>query len=203
MGFAITWCAVREEYADAFVQQLALSPTGKTEEIPESQISMARLPSGWRVVWYNEYDCPFLQQEDLGSLSADKDVLLCMVEEHVMASSSELWSRGTRKWWLSHEGEDGPHGLETDGELPESFPAIREEMEKQQRDEGGDEADVDYIFEIPLKVARLLVGFKHDEACELADGHFVVLSRSGASSGSTRSTTSSNGGGFLRKLFGK
>jgi hypothetical protein len=145
MGFAITWCAVREEHADTFLQSLGLSATGETEEIPESLISSAKLDTGWRVLWYDEYGCPFLQAKDLERLSADHDVLLCLVEEHVMASSSELWSQGARKWWISHEGERGPKGLSTDGELPQSFPAVRDQMEQLQSGAGGDDAGVDYI----------------------------------------------------------
>jgi len=136
MGYAITWCAVREEDADAFLQSLGLVATGATEEIPDSRISSGRLDTGWRVLWYNEYDCPFLRPTDLRRLSADRDVLLCRIEEHVMASSAE---------WAA---------------------------------EGGDDADVDYLFEIPLKVAQGLVGFKHDEdSPHLVDGAFGVLHR--------------------------
>ena len=192
MGFAITWCAVREEHAEIPLQQLGLSPTGQTEEIPESLVSTARLDTGWRVIWYNEYGCPFLRPEDLRGISKDKDVLMCLVEEHVMASSSEMWSSGERTWWLQHEGEDGPRGLSTEGELPQCFPVIRKEMEQAQLAAGGDEADVDHIFEIPLKVAEALVGFKHDEDCaHLVDGHFAVYSRNAPE------------GGFLRRLFTK
>jgi hypothetical protein len=177
MGFAVTWCAVREEGAETFLLQLGLSPTGETEEIPEAEISMARLDTGWRVIWFNEFDCPYLRRERLPDLSADKDLVICAIEEHVMASSSELWSRGGRKWWLSHEGENGPKGFSGGGEFPEAFPAIRKEMVEAQRDAGGDQADVDYLFEIPLKVAESVVGFKHDEECtHLIDGYFVVLS---------------------------
>ena len=82
-----------------------------------------------------------------------------------MASSSQVWSGGKRKWWISHEGENGPKGLSVDGDPPEAFPSVRKEMEELQLAEGGDDAGVDYIFEIPLKVAQSLVGFKHDENC--------------------------------------
>src|SRR5262249_47772900 len=86
-------------------------------------------------------------------------------------------SAGVRKWAISHEGENGPKGLSTEGDLPESFPPIKTEMEEAQRAAGGDDADVDYFFEIPLKVAHSIVGFKHDEACpHMSEGH-VVLSR--------------------------
>ena len=57
MGFSITWCAVREENADKFVQKLRLTPTGQTEEFPESLDCMARLDTGWRLIWHNKYGC--------------------------------------------------------------------------------------------------------------------------------------------------
>src|SRR5579859_682370 len=165
MWFSITWLAVREEASEKLLQSLGLSPTGETEEFPESLITTARLDTGWRVIWYNKYGCPFLQPQDLSRNSIDHDdVLLCLVEEHVMASSCEMWSGGKRKWWLSHEGESGPTGLSTEGELPVPFPAIRRDMEQLQTAEG-DNAGVDYIFDIPSKVAQALVGFKHDEEC--------------------------------------
>jgi hypothetical protein len=121
------------------------------------------LTTGWRVLWYNEYGCPFLQPKNLADLSSSHDVLLCLVEEHAMASSSELWSGGKLKWRLSHQGENGPKGLSVAGEVPEALGPIRKEMEALQLAAGGDDADVDYLFEIPLKVAQALVGFKHDE----------------------------------------
>ena len=178
MGFAITWCAVREDKAQGLLDQLGLSPTGERERVPESLISMATLDTGWRVIWYNEYACPLLKQDDLRKISEERDILVCLVEEHVMASSSEFWSGGSRAWWIAHEGEDGPIGLETDGEPPDVFPAIKKAMEDAQRAEGRTNTDVDYIFEIPLKVAQAIVGFKHDEECpHLTDEKFVVMSR--------------------------
>ena len=178
MGFSITWAAVHEAQAPKLLERLALFPTGETEEFPESLISAAKLGTGWRVIWYNEYGCPFLRPEELGDFSKEQDILLCLVEEHVMASSSEFWSAGKRIWWISHEGENGPKGLATDGDLPTCFPSIRRELEEAQLADGGDDADVDHIFDIPLKVAQLLVGFKHDEDCpQLVEEKFVVLSR--------------------------
>ena len=184
MGFSISWYAVREDKAQQLLDRLALSPTGETEEIPESLISTARLDTGWRILWYNKYECPFLRPEDLRVISRDHDVLMCLVEEHVMASSAELWSGGQRRWAIAHDGEDGPKGLMAEGDLPECFASIRRDLEDAQRAEGGDAAGVDHIFDIPLKVAQTLVGFKHDEACPaLTEEQFVVLSRSAPKKG--------------------
>jgi hypothetical protein len=175
MGYACTWCAVREEHADAVIAQLGLSPTGKTEDIPQALISTARLTTGWRVIWYNEYGCPFLTADRLAQLSQDRELILCLVEEHVMASSAELWASGQRQWWISHQGENGPKGLDCSGSLPQGFASIRDELYEAQRAEGGDDTDVDYIFDIPTRVAQSITGFKHDESWPLTDAKFSVL----------------------------
>jgi hypothetical protein len=190
MGYAITWCAVPEADADRFLQDLQLSPTGATEEDPQSLITTARLDTGWRVLWYNRYACPFLRPKYLAGLSHDHEVLLCQVEEHVMASSAEMWSGGVRRWSLSHVGDEGPRGLSVEGDPPPAFSEIRQAMEEMQRAEGGDDADVDYIFEIPLQLAESLVGFKHDEDRTHVVGRFEVMARAADE-------------GILRRLFGR
>jgi hypothetical protein len=187
MGFSLTWCAVPQIYGEGFLQALGLVRTGETEKHAQSLITSAQLDTGWQLLLYYQYQCPFLQEADLRRISADHDVIFCLVEEHVMASSSELWSGGKRKWWLSHEGENGPKGLAVEGEPPDSCPPIQDEMERSQAAAGGDRANVDYIFEIPLRVAQSLVGFKHDEICQhLGNGQYAVLSRAGSDGGSTR-----------------
>lgn len=191
MGYAITWCAVREQAAGLLLSHLGLAATGERENHPESRFSTVRLTSGWRLIWSNKYGCPTLTK-GLPTFSGDHEIVMCQIEEHVMASSAELWKNGSRMWRLSHEGEDGPKGLNAEGELPQCFVPIREEMENAQRAEGGDGADVDYIFEIPLAVAKTLVGFKHDEDYEpVVEGNFMVLS------------DGQGGKSFLSRLFGK
>ena len=193
MGYSITWFAFHQSDEDVLMQDLRLSPTGQTDEGPDSLIATAKLKNGWQILWYNRHECPFLNESDLQRLSSRFEIIRCLVEEHVMASSSELWSGSVRKWRLLHEGENGPKGLEVEGEPPESLQQIRQEMETAQLAEGGDEADVDYIFEIPLRVAKALVGFKHDESCDLlVDPAFAVLTRS-----------ETERAGFLGRLFGK
>lgn len=177
MGFAISWCAVPESAAEGFLQRIGLVETGETEEIPESLISVARLDTGWRLLWYNEYDCPFLGERERQEHSRHHELLFCLVEEHCMANSAELWSEGSQKWWISHGGEDGPKGLDFSGNLPDVFQKVKAEMEEMQGKEGGDQADVDYLFEIPLLVARSLTGFKHDEAWHIVGNEFRIMTK--------------------------
>lgn len=76
------------------------------------------------MLWYNEYGCPFLNDDNLAIISRDYDVLRCLVEEQVMASSSELWSSGKRKWYVSYEGEEGPKRLLAEGDLLDALESI-------------------------------------------------------------------------------
>jgi hypothetical protein len=192
MGFAITWLAVDREGMDLVLAGLSLNRTGKFEDHPESPFSMARLTSGWQLLWINDYDAPILAAELLEAISRDQDVLVCRIEEHVMASSAELWSSGQMAWSISHVGTNGPVGLDIVGQPPASLLAIRGCLEAAQVAEGGMDAEVDHIFDIPLQVARSLVGFKHDEDYEGAiEGQFEVLA-----SAQGKKT------GFMSRLFG-
>jgi hypothetical protein len=188
MGFAITWIACSESHADAVLRQLSLTATGKTEEVPDAPISQFRTKSDWRIIWVNAYGCSFLGQDQLAKLSRSADIVHCLVEEHVMASSAELWSQGRRHWRIAHEGENGPVGLETEGTPPAAFPGIRADLEREQEEAGGKDADVDHLFDIPLKVAESLTGFKHDVVIE---GDFEILTRD-----------SPKPAGFFKRLFG-
>jgi hypothetical protein len=192
MGFAISWCAVPENAADAFLERMGLTETGETEEVPESPIGVAQLDTGWRLLLYNQYDCPFLGEAERQAQSLRHDLLYCLIEEHCMASSAELWSHGSRKWWISHEGINGPEGLDSSGELPTDFQQIKNEAEAKQEREGGDKAGVDYLFDIPLLVAKSMTGFKHDEVCPHIIGNQFKVMRKEAQQG-----------GFFSRLFGR
>lgn len=144
-GIAIAWCAVQEAAFDGFLQRIGLTDTGKIEEVPDSLIGVAWLDTGWCLFWYNQYDCPFLGEARRQEHSRHHDLLYCLVEEHCMASSSELWSHGSRKWWIPHQGIDGPKGQEFSGELPNDFQEIKTEMETTQKQEVGDKAEVALI----------------------------------------------------------
>ena len=68
MGFAITWFGFRSSESDALLRELNLSPTGETDDGPDSLIATAELKNGWQVLWYNQYDCPFLDEATLKRL---------------------------------------------------------------------------------------------------------------------------------------
>lgn len=178
MGIAISWCTVPEPDGDSFLARLNLSDSGRRERFPESAIAVAHLDTGWRLAWFNADFCPFYDESRRREYSRYCEMLFCRVEEHCMASLAEFWADGTCKWKIAHEGIDGPRGIETFGDLPRGFEQIRKEMEAAQEREGGEGAEVDYLFEIPLLMAQSLTGFKHDESCpHIVNHEFKVMER--------------------------
>ena len=97
-------------------------------------------------------------------LSRDCEVVSCTVEEHVMFSDAAGWRDGRHLWRVSHRGEDGPVGVDESGELPEDYSALRARLEARQAAEGGAEADVDYLFDIPVTLVQTITGYRHDES---------------------------------------
>ena len=53
MGYPVSWCAVREEHAAAFLAALALKATGRKMRDPDAEVCTRALESGWRLVWFN------------------------------------------------------------------------------------------------------------------------------------------------------
>lgn len=188
MGFAISWCAVREEQGEAFLGDLGLARTGRQMSGPDAAVSMRTLASRWRLMLFNEFEPRQITESSLTTLSANRELLVCAVEEHVMVSSSELWSGGSRQWQIYHDGDERADELDVIGSPPASLAGIRAEVEKLQHDEG-DQSNVDYLFDIPVLVAENVVGYRHDE--DLVPG--VVWEE----------VDHPKGGGFFSRLFGK
>ena len=60
---------------------------------------------------------------------------------------------------------------------------------------GGKDADVDYIFDIPVVTAESLTGYRHDKTIpELGEKPFEVLNRN---------RSANSGGTLFKKLFGR
>ena len=163
MGYAISWLAVRDMAPQQILDELDLVETAETEEIPESDISAAQLPDAWYLLWFNQCESPYVQPEVMGDLPRQCSVVVCVIEEHVMYSCAELWHNGERIWQVSHDAQQGMYDLQTAGVLPDTFESTRADLFAQQEAEGGDKADVDFIFDLPLALAKQVTGFKHDE----------------------------------------
>lgn len=166
MGYAISWIALRNRSPEQAAKALGLSPTGETEEAAEGMFAGALLETGWYVVVINEYGHRLV--EKARSLSLSGEVIVACIEEHVMASSAEGWKLGLRQWSISHQSDQGINHLEEKGTPPKEYHAIKARLLSAQEGAVG----VDYVFDVPLELAEAIVGYKHDNICDVP---FAVL----------------------------
>ena len=175
MGYALCWAAVKGGTADAVQSVLGLRPTGQREEIPESDIVAAVLPNGWYLVLQNRST---ITDEVLGRLSGLGEVVYCFVEDHVMFSSISAWCGGTLSWSVVHDSEKGHYHVEVHGQIPPVFASVRDPLKAAQDAAGGDKSDTDFIYDVPIELARALTGFRHDQDISEVEGDaFHVLER--------------------------
>ncbi len=159
MGYSISWLAIRGEDVNTVHSQLGVSGSGEYEEVPESPLLGAELPGGWYLVFANRCDYP--DDAPLASLSRNGELITCSVEEHVMCSSASGWSNGVPAWSVVHDSQRGLQHLDAQGDLPPVFAAVRDRLSASQSQRG----DADYIFDVPVEVAKAITGFRHDD-CE-------------------------------------
>src|SRR6266700_164787 len=170
MGFAISWLAVRDSKENAPLDVLGLEKTGETEEIPESEWSTTQI-GDWTVVWSDRFE-PKKFRDATSKLKGE--VIVCDVEEHVMYASVAAFKDSNQSWRIVHDAQQASDHLLLEGSPPQSLPKIQTE----QFARVSEDREVDFIFDIPIRVAQELVGFRHDQAVE---GTFEVL-RSAAGS---------------------
>jgi len=192
MGSSLSWIAVKGRTSQAVNTALGLLPTGNKEDFPESNLSAAQLPTGFYLVVFNRDE---LSSGMLEKFSQAFPLLYGFVEEHVMFSTVAAWEDGKEVWSIVHDAQKGILDLEVKGTPPENFTAIRDRLLAQQNDEGVEDPEVDHVFDIPVDVAKELVGFRYD--CEIDGmnhGAFEVLKRVHSDSPPWN---------LFKKLFGK
>lgn len=167
MGYAISWIGVRGLKKAAALDVFGFKDTSEVDEYNETPFSAAESGTGWTIIWANDFG--FAGDENLLiSKSASGQIVACQIEEHVLFSGASQFERGKKVWSISHLGDgskrDGIFHLDQVGDPPPIFKEILGDLTALQIAEGGRKAEVDYIFDVPLRLAQRLTGFKHDEA---------------------------------------
>lgn len=154
MGFAISWLAVRGNSETEVLATLGLEKTGETDGTPDSDWCMTHAGE-WTIVWSDKYE-PGKFRGIATKLTGD--VVIVDVEEHVMVVSASAYKSGALSWRIIHDAQQSHTHLAVEGTPPDSYLHIRDEEFARVNDDLG----VDYIFEVPVRVAQELVGFRHD-----------------------------------------
>ncbi len=125
MGYSQSWLAVKGKLPTAVLETLGLRGTGTREEIAESPIVGAELPSGWYLVVAGRSGHRLMRDQTLQRLSAGCEVIACDVEEHVMVSVATGWKDSQRVWSVTHDAQRDMEHLQAEGELPAAFASIQ------------------------------------------------------------------------------
>jgi hypothetical protein len=176
MGFSLSWIAINGMSPEKVQVALKLRGTGAREDVPDSPFAGAELPGGWYLV-IADHDFPwFMHDAHLTHLSSGCEIVTCFVEEHVMMSSASGWKNGRHLWSVIHDLQRDIEHLETSGVLPPVFASIKDHAWNDQVSAGGRAAHVDHIFDVPMRLAHELTGFRHDhDIPELGVRPFEVL----------------------------
>lgn len=155
MGYSNSWLAVRAS-EEAVLSVLALEKTGHRASLGRRDWSGTQI-GDWTVIWSPTFEPKRFRD---AVLTLDGEVLVLDVEEHVMFVSASLFKDRRLSWRVVHDAQKSPDHLSAEGTPPEPFSGIRDE----ELARAGSDPDVDFVFEIPVRLAEELVGFRHDGA---------------------------------------
>jgi hypothetical protein len=194
MGARLCWFAVKGVSRTAALEDLELEVHGEPVDDLPHRLGVGTLPEDWLLFVFND-DLKAAFEDRFIALSRHGPAVACAIEEHVMFQEARGYAAGAEIWRITHDPNKGRslYHLEVAGEPPASLEATRRQAIAEQDAEGGEDAGVDLICDVPLDIARSICGFKHDD--EWPDGlQFTELRRVGAAK-------ASSGPGFLQRLF--
>lgn len=170
MSGQVAWYAVKGKVRNEVLRALELKETERFLPRPGTSHCGVPLGTGWYLLYLNDPDEPTLETAGQ-KLSAIAPVVACELHPRKKRSACASWKDGQREWSVSYDGRANAGAVQTAGSVPRSFAQVKDEFMARQ---GSDH--IDYVFEIPLQLARQLTGFKHDEDFEgVLSGSFEVL----------------------------
>ena len=164
MSFHLSWIAVKGPTKEDVLAALSLREA-PADEVPDEYTqydwALAELPSGWMIILAQDFKYPMPKR--LAALSTRGTAIACSLDERSMYSVARLYQDGQAVWSVDHDG--GTHGalhLDVSGKAPPELAAVRERLNAEQEKAGGDEAETDYIFDVPADLCDALTGYKFD-----------------------------------------
>jgi hypothetical protein len=163
MGSSLSWLACNGKTPEAVHLQLGCSSIGEFGDYPNFALVGRTLPSGWFLLVANRCGAALVSDSVLSIISSDCSFVACSIEEHVNYVVSSSWRNGRKIWVVEHFGDRGSSDLTVSGEPPSELLQIRERCSVEQATQPQSKHQVDYIFDIPLELAKCIIGFRHDE----------------------------------------
>jgi len=195
MGFSHSWIAVRgltpERALEALGMEISPSPR---EGLFMEGIALIDWPDWLLVISDNDSDA---FEGRLAKLTAFGRAVACSINERVMYSEARGYEAGEQRWAVTHDpnGDESLYSLHVTGSPPDELEAIIQAAKAEQDSEGGEEADVDFMFDIPPTLAKSICGFLLGEG-DFRAIHYSSLKPIGSPEPSQKR-------GFLARLFGR
>lgn len=158
MGFKISWLAVQGADRAAMLDHLGLADTGEVDQANEAPFSVADLPTGWTIVWANDFD--YADDQRASRLSALGPTLSVQLHEGVMYAQARYYTFGERRWSIVYDSDEDK--IDQDGALPVQAAEIEAACRAEQAAADAAGEPVSHLFDFPLRVAKSLCGFRHD-----------------------------------------
>ena len=172
MGFRVLLIAISGKEPGTIHDELGVVPTQQFEESAESPVVGVSLSNGSYLLYINDSELTVPRDDVFARLSKNARLLACYANETCMESIATSWENGLSKWSVHHDSQQGIEHLETSGTLPSQFFSIRKKALAQQKSGN----DTDYVFDIPVELAKEVGGFRYDCDIEGAEGKpFQVL----------------------------
>jgi hypothetical protein len=176
MGFSISWIGFKALNKTEAIRRAGFRDTGSQDEANEAPYSAAALPTGWTILFSNDFD--YGSAEHLLVLSLGTMVVACQTEEHIMYGAAHCSLDGREVWSVWHDSERGIYDLSTRGALPAELESIRKRLTAKQKESGGAESIVDYIYDTPVEFLYAMTGYRHDRSTfDWGQPHFTALER--------------------------
>jgi hypothetical protein len=188
-----SWVAIQQCHAAELLDYLGLVEIGESDYPPAARFSWAEFPNQWVVVFSQDFD--WGSPERARELSRFGLALGCQFEDKVEMTSLLCAARdGNELWRVFHNSLGSIYRLDVTGEPPNELWSIRDRVFREQESDGGEEAGVDYVHDIPFELAQAICGYRHDEDETL----FKELRKVGVPG----PQPGARNPGFLAKLFG-
>ena len=161
MGWRLSWVAVSGLGKAEVLARLELEDSGEPVGYGQRRSqAFAELPNGWVLLVRGEADA--FKATELEALSRGARLISAHCDDTVMFSGASGWSNGVREWAIDHNPERGLSDLNIEGDTPAELAAILAQARADQAEEGGDDADVDFVFDVPQAMSAAICGWRPD-----------------------------------------
>lgn len=175
MSFDLRWIGVEGRQKKRLLDRLGLEPAGDAGDELGGEFTLAETSTGWVVLVTGTPGFPL--DEVLAKVSSSCGFAVSgEIMETVTFSQASAWREGRPVWSVTYDSEKQPEPLTVDGVPPPGLAAIRARLEADQAAVGPD-ADVSYIFDVPVDLAASIAGYCPGESQGL---EWTILQRKAA-----------------------